>query len=372
MLEELCCWVEAQPETTIASVKAIQENWVRGYLSDIVLSLPSMLLQTSPPAWVALLAIPISSKTRTSLLLYSARSLATWSIQPLKPLRRLFLLTMGSLSIALLPETSTSMAQTETAADDSQEEIVQQILELREQIEALLEMLPEEVREEVERRWRERLAAAEEAEEPLSEEPITEVEAAVEPETESDPVVAQDLEIESSTDIEEVIVTDAEIADTEPPIDSVEEVPPCGGVYRWDTNEDDLLSGGDRQWRFLRLWFDADNDGSVDEDELESLFDLGVRMIDVELAYYLNDQGDKEDIDVDDRVWLRQVGKGRRSGALVIDADRLVRDGRIWLTDADNVQLTGIQPLRPGIFLETKEGEKMPLLCRADQDPNLN
>lgn len=237
--------------------------------------------------------------------------------------------------------------ETESVSTGSQEEIIERILELRGQIEDLLEILPAEVRQEVERRWQERHTG-----DPALNSGL---------ETVSEPVSTPEPESAS------VDPSPAE-PDPEPVADEVVAVvaPRCGGLHLFDTNEDSLVSGGDRPWRFLRLWFDSNGDRGLDESEIETLLDLGVRQIDVDLRFYGNDQGDSEDVDVDDFIWLRQIAKAkadRRSGVLVVAAERLGRDGRLRLVDVEGTQLSGYQPLGSRSFLETSDGKRSPVLC---------
>jgi len=277
---------------------------------------------------------------------------------------RSFLLTAVLLSALLLLDGPANAEEAESDASGSQEEVIKRILELRQQIEDLLEMLPADVRREVERRWREgHVGKPDEAVKPVEEAvtgtaPETSVEPTVEPILSTEPALAPEAAPAS------------EPAATEEPLAEQLEVvaaPPCGGFHLFDTNGDSFVSGGDRQWRFLRLWLDDNGNGDLEEDEVKSLFELGVRQIGVGLDIYLNDEGDSEDVDVDEVIWLRGVGKGkanRRSGALAVAADRLVSDGRFWLTDRQGVQLTGYQPLGLGTLLDTHEGERLPVLCQ--------
>jgi len=281
------------------------------------------------------------------LLLYSARSPEIQGIKLLRSPSRFVLLTASLLSVAAVMASHSRAAESDSASNDSQEEIVERILELRSQIEDLLEILPADVREEVERRWQER----------HTEDP--ELESSLETLTDPVPTPEQEREIVDESEAE---------PDLEPIAEEVvvETAPPCGGFHLFDTNEDSLVSGGDRPWRFLRLWFDSNGDSRIDESEIETPFDLGVRQIDVGLRFYGNEEGDSEDLDVDDFIWLRQVGKGkanRRSGALVVAAERLARDGRLGLVDADGTQLSGYQPLGSTSFLETSDGERFPVFC---------
>jgi hypothetical protein len=247
----------------------------------------------------------------------------------------------------------------EESVTRTQEEIILQILDLREQIEDLLAALPPEVREAVERRWeqRESVPAVEPPDAaPTFVEPVTEIESGVELPTGSTPETSPIPPVAS-----EPIVGEAE-----PRVGVAQEpAPPCGGFHLLDTNGDQLVSGADRQWRFLRLWFD-DGDGILTDSELESLFELGVRLIDVDLRFYVNAEGDSEDVDADDLIELARVGKGnssRRTGVLVIDSGRLARGEMLTLSGPDGDQTTGYLPMGSGLFLTDNAGKSWPVIC---------
>ena len=191
----------------------------------------------------------------------------------------------------------------------------------------LLQALPPEMREEAERRWQERQRQL----------------AATAPQESPEPIAEEETEA----------VAPAETGDAG-----------CG-LRVLDTNADGSISGADRQWRFLRLWFD-DGDGEVSELEIESLYDLGVRQIDTGLGFYVDTDGDSEDIDTGDRIELAAVGIGnadRRRGVLVVDADRLARGGLLTLTDAAGAPLSGYQALGPGTLLVDASGNGVPAVC---------
>lgn len=279
---------------------------------------------------------------------------------------RSFLLTAGLLLWPCLPGPPLRAEEVDPAT--SQEEVIQRILELRQQIEDLLEILPEDLRQEVERRWQEDQARKpEEAVIGSPPGPETETEPTPEAKQSGEPAIATEPRPAREPATTQEVLADEQAAT---PV-----VPPCGGFYLFDTNEDSVVSAGDRPWRYLRLWFDTNSNRSLEEDEIESLFELGVRQIDVALRFYTDDEDNSEDVDLDDLIWLRQVGNARtnrRSGALVMDADRLGRDGRFWLTDDDGGQLTGLQPLASGAFLHTRDGDRFPVLCRKSAGDDLN
>jgi hypothetical protein len=106
--------------------------------------------------------------------------------------------------------------------------------------------------------------------------------------------------------------------------------------------------------------------GSTELGDLESLYDLGIREIDVNLGFYKLADGAAGDIRIDDRIRVELFSKrkpGRRSMILFIQASRLARSGDLRLVDRSGALLAGDQPLAPGVALETAEGKRLPLLC---------
>jgi hypothetical protein len=288
---------------------------------------------------------------------YTAAARRYSGLPPLLSLLRSTLLSTSLLAAGLLVKPSLALARPPAEGSD-REETIQRILELRDEAEALLETLPPETRAEVERRWRER--QQEPGQIPVAppvSPPRDEVPTPVEPPPED--LVPQPPVEESPSVAAEV----SEVADTVVG-DSL-----CGGFPLLDSDRNGLISGGDRQWRFLRLWFD-NGDGRVDETEIESLFTLGVQAIDVGLRFYVNTDGDSEDVDVDEYIRLRNVGKRgqrRRIGTLVVDGDRLARDGVMALTDPGGGALTGYQPLGSDTLLLPTDGRPTPVLCLGDE-----
>ena len=247
---------------------------------------------------------------------------------------------------------------------EQQEEVILRILDLREQIQELLAALPPDVRDEVERRWAE------------SQLPMPSVPAEPVPPIEDGMPEPGDVEI-SVPPVPVDETPDIPLPEEEPMADPGDQLPepvadagPACGGFRWfDTIGDELVSGADRQWRFLRLWFD-NGDGVTQEEELGSLFDLGVRMIDVDLRFYLDDEGNSEDVDAGERIELSLIGKGsaaRPVGVLVIESDRLARGQVFTLTDLEGNALSGYQPLGAGTRLEDSAGQQTPIVCPATE-----
>jgi hypothetical protein len=235
------------------------------------------------------------------------------------------------------------------AKPQSTAEIIERILELRREMEALLEVLPPQLQEEIERRWRE----------------LQEAEAQA----------ASHVPQVESTGRAEVAVVPGPTPDSIPVVESLEEttaivpepatVPVCGTLTPFDSNDDGVLSGADRYWRYLRLELEG-GAASLEVQGPSSLYELGIRTLDVNLKFFTTPDKERGDIDVNEAIHISLVGKGRlagESGVLVIDADRLARGGEIKLVDGSGTLLAGIQALSPGLALETGDGGRLPLLC---------
>ncbi|MEE9562925.1 MAG: hypothetical protein V3W50_07645 [Thermoanaerobaculia bacterium] len=255
--------------------------------------------------------------------------------------------------------------ETAEAMPQSTAEIIERILALRREMEALLEVLPPELQEEIERRWRE----LQEAEAARAASHVPQVESTGRAEVAVlSPVPTPDtIPVVESPEATTAIVP--EPSAPEPPAPESEPepeiVPVCGTLTPFDTNEDGLVSGADRYWRYLRLELEGGG-ASLEAQGPSGLYELGIRTIDVNLNFFTTPDKEKGDIDVDEAIHIELVGKGRlagESGVLVIDADRLARGGEIKLVDGSGTLLAGIQTLRPGLALETADGSRLPLLC---------
>lgn len=289
------------------------------------------------------------------------------------------------------------------AQEDSEErpqstaEIIERILELRREMEALLEVLPPELQDEIERRWQKiqeeeaaRATSIEPQVESTSRAEVAVVPAAAEaqPGTEYVPrpesTAKADVAVLPPAPVDEAEPSPVESPMVEPPAAATEIVsepsapegptpetalepataPVCGTLTPLDSNEDGVLSGADRYWRYLRL--ELDGGAGMESQGPASLYDLGIRTIDVELKFYATPDKERGDIDVGEAIHIELVGKGRlagESGVLVIDADRLARGGEVQLVDGSGTPLAGFQALRPGLALETTDGSRLPLLC---------
>ena len=131
----------------------------------------------------------------------------------------------------------------------------------------------------------------------------------------------------------------------------------CQTVVPFDSDGDDKLTGLDRYWRHFYLWTDVDEDGSVDEKELESPYERGIREIDVGLRSFVRGKGKrKRSLEIQaERYILLDVGgdgwSGRPrgdDGALAIDASAIREDGGPDLRDERGRAVEGVRPFEPG------------------------
>ena len=279
-------------------------------------------------------------------------------------------------------------AETPETLDEQavQLERVERILELRRELQRLLEKLPPELRTEVERRWLEALsgpttepvngqnppAAPAGEPDPIPEAPTHSTPPAGAPPAPAlspSPVPASpeaspvSEPLPSPTGGPAVPTPPAPIPPQTGAIDR-RPLPSCDTLRPLDGNGDNLITGADRYWRHLHLWSD-DGDGTVEKGEVERLFSHGIRALDVDLRTYKTAKGDVEDVWIDGQVRFELYRRGRRqrSGLLMLDADGLLRGDDFRLLDTAGSVLTGMQTLRPGLRLEAADGTLYPLLC---------
>lgn len=255
----------------------------------------------------------------------------------------------------------------ESPPPEDVERIIEEILRLRGEADALLEVLSPELRDEVERRWEELQAAPPEDLGEGASDPVSSIADSPEPD-DTAPVPAEvgatavpEPEIEPEAEDQSPAASDV-VSEPEPEPEPAKE---CDSLGPLDTNGDGVISATDRNWRYLRLR--ADMGGrSTNMVDLESLYDLDIREIDVNLRFYKLSDGAAGDIFIDDRIRFELLGKrksSRRSMILFIQASRLARSGELQLVDPSGALLAGDQPLAPGVALQTAAGKHLPLLC---------
>ncbi len=265
--------------------------------------------------------------------------------------------------------------EAESPAEASDDPRIERILELRAELERLLANLPPELRGEVERRWRQRLAR-------LPPPPATsrapapgsvakgEPESALEEETAASAPAA--LEAVESSPAPEAPATEAKAPEISPPAAPRPTFPApkrrpvryeeqgCDTLEAFDGDGDDFLTAADRYWRHFYLLLDGKSG------EIESLFELGIRQVAIRLGSYTTDKGARGSIDVARTVRFELVGKAQKRalrGDLMIDADGLARGGELFLVDGGGATVEGHQALRPDLRLESSGGESRRLLC---------
>jgi hypothetical protein len=275
-------------------------------------------------------------------------------------------------------------------ADPELEALMERILELRGEMEELLEGLSPEARAEVERRWLEArtepdLVAPEtsgEAAGPRAGRTPPRTPPAVEPPPttpEPSPPIAPRPTVPDPPPPIEPPTTAPERSPSvaqppplpEPPQPVArEETPACGTLHALDRNGDGSIDGSDRDWRYLYLLPGAGGDpveGALPPAAVDSLFDLGIRSLSVDLREYGTEGKAHGDIVVDQavRLLLIRQHKGHDSGALVVDAGRLARSGEVRLVDeVTGESLEGLRLFRPGVALELADGTRAPIPCR--------
>ena len=120
--------------------------------------------------------------------------------------------------------------------------------------------------------------------------------------------------------------------------------PTCAELAAFDSNEDGVVSGLDRYWRYFRLWVD-DGDGAIEGRELRGLYDAGIQQLTARLGTYRTLDGDAGDVLRRGPIRLAPLGKVRGEALLAVDADRLAGGGELELQDGSGARLTGVQVL---------------------------
>lgn len=254
--------------------------------------------------------------------------------------------------ISVLLISSSALAQDAPPTPRSTEEIIAEILELRQRIDALLETLPPAMRDEVERRWR-KSQQTDSSSADLEPPPTGS-------RTET-PVPQQPAPLELPEPAAEARVP-ATSSDSAP---ARETAATCGTLGPLDSSRDGLVSSSDRYWRYLRLWLD-DGNAELEPTEVASLFELGIRQIDVDMTTFKDGEDRVRDIDVDEVLELRLDAKGRsgsQTGVLIMEAGRLARSEEIWLVDSSGTRLTDYQLLTTALAFELSDGSRHPLAC---------
>lgn len=220
-------------------------------------------------------------------------------------------------------------------------EIVERILELRREIDELLAQLPQDLRDEVERKLAE------------SEPP---------PDAELEPPAAEPAVAEPPA---------AEPKPSPPPPSrrSGHRRPACNTLEVFDTNGDGTVDALDRYWRYLYLWIDRDGDGRLREHEIVTPFDRKVDGIAAGLESFASDRLGFGEIRILERIELDlrgdgfDSGRGRDDAVLLVDASALRRGDGPRLVSSSGEPIEGIQPFARGWRLEDANGDVTRLDC---------
>lgn len=232
---------------------------------------------------------------------------------------------------------------------------IARIAQLQEQIEALLESLPADLREQVEA-----VMAAGGDVSALADRLTTEA-------TKSSPGAAA---VKSAPAGAADASPTAEVPRGDADRVALADIPesagpaPCRALAPLDTNGDAELSAADRYWRHLYLWFD-DGDGEVEEKEVASVYEEGVRRIALDLSGFTTAASEHGRIEVGEAARFVFPGRSNRRepGALAISNDGLERAGGPLVVDADGGVPRGTVPLRPSFSLREPSGRLDALSC---------
>ncbi len=210
--------------------------------------------------------------------------------------------------------------------EPTEEETIERIVELRNELARLEAGLSEAAQAALEARLRE-LGQTPDVEPPPPGTPLTPVEPKP-PEVDSEPLPSKPEQLS--------------VPEPDGPVRAR-----CGTLGILDTNGDGVVSGADRNWRYLALWKD-DGNGSIEESELKSLFEHGIRKIGVRLVSYTNAKDVDGAIWVEDRIFFELPGRRGRA-VLVIEAGRLARSEQLWLENSTGSRVLDTAPLERGL-----------------------
>ncbi|MEO1085961.1 MAG: hypothetical protein AAFY88_17115 [Acidobacteriota bacterium] len=327
------------------------------------------------------------------------------------------------LIACLLLLVGASQAQAQDEANLGAKETVLRVMQLSQELEKLLASLPPETQEELRRLLMDRLADSADAEpaatdevaaapesEPLADEKTpaqvaSRVDGVTEPPADDKATAPADPAPESQASTVIARTEDASVSN--PPTDAtpaapmpaapVEPVTPptlqepspsaappvpqpavsrrgaCRTLGPFDTDGDGKLTGLDRHWRHFYLWTDVNENRKLDEREIESPYDRGIREIDVALRSFVRGKGKRKralEIQLEEYILLDVGGDGWSGadprgddGALAVDASALRKAGGPDLRDSRGRALEGVLPFRPGLVLRLTDGTEIVANC---------
>lgn len=246
-----------------------------------------------------------------------------------------------------------------------EEELIERILELRRQIDELLDQLPPHLREAVAHRAQERPPSK--SQPPGPQLPRSRP---------APPAAAADLPPPRSPAA--AVAAPPEARSATPTAPTPADAPPtprprwrrrsCNTLASFDTDGDGRVGPLDRYYRYLHLWIDKNGDGRADEREITSTWEEKVREIATDLDSFIGGKrGFMGEIRLGDYVELDLHGDGfgasSDDGVLVIDASALKRGDGPELLTPEGEPLDGFQPFTRGLRLRDAAGGVTRLDC---------
>ncbi|MEM7353844.1 MAG: hypothetical protein AAF657_23795 [Acidobacteriota bacterium] len=301
-------------------------------------------------------------------------------------------LVTGALPASPPPDGEPQSEQ-ETGETSAEQEIIEQILALQKQIDELMRRLPESARQAA----RARLAAASRAAEPAASPSAPPTQTA-----DSAPAASQAA---AQTPAKTAAATPAAPPSEPPPAPTATTTgaaaqphlnePPqqtaaidpatapgplpllkrrtprsvCNTLTPLDENQDGQINSADRYWRYIYLWLDKNRDGQMQDREVESAYERGVREIAASVETFTRRRGSLGETRVRDRIVLDLSGDGfserarKDDGVLVIDASAIRRGNGPQLLDAGSEALSGFQIFRSGLTIQLGSGQQTALTC---------
>jgi len=131
-------------------------------------------------------------------------------------------------------------------------------------------------------------------------------------------------------------------------------------VDPFDGTGDGKLTNADPAWRALRIWTDANGDGTMNPGEVATVSTSSIREIDARLRVFVRRNGDSGSIRRADRIELDLRGDGFRSGAGILCLDiGSIADVGFEIRSARGQDLRGVQPLQAGWRVRLPDGSEV-------------
>ncbi len=294
--------------------------------------------------------------------------------------------TLALTLVLCLASTTAALAESPQPlpTNPTPEQLTERILALHQQINRLLAQLPADTRQALEAQLRQRPTPTEPPQPKVTPEqrgdlptviadPVTAAESAA---TEPAAAVPAAAEPTTTSTTGTVPVEPLARVDPTPVANSVIPVlkrrpqrASCNALAPLDENGDGRVSAADRYWRHLLIWIDKNNDGLMQEKEIDSAYARGVREITNSFETFIRTKGTLGEIRVSQNVVLDLRGDGfsersrRDDGVLLIDASAIARGTGPKILDDRSTVLTDAQPLRAGLQVRFADDRITSLSC---------